>query len=131
MFEIRVKEAFEAAHRVAGYPGKCDRLHGHSWVVEVMIRGEELDRLGMLIDFKAVRGVLKGILDSLDHQYLNELPAFSEGKNPTAEHLAEYIYGELENSGLLQNNPNAVLAAVTVWESPHSCVSYSRRAGFV
>ena len=52
MFEIKVSAEFEAAHRVAGYPGKCDRLHGHSWVVEASVIGSKLDNLGMLVDFK-------------------------------------------------------------------------------
>ena len=50
MFEIKVKGEFDAAHRVAGYPGKCDRLHGHSWTVELSVTGQQLDELGMLVD---------------------------------------------------------------------------------
>ena len=37
MFEIKVSAEFEAAHRIAGYKGKCDRLHGHSWTVEAAV----------------------------------------------------------------------------------------------
>ena len=121
MYELKVKAAFEAAHRIAGYPGKCDRLHGHNWQVEVSVNGTELDRLGMLVDFKEVKGLLKDILGKLDHYYLNELPPFSQGLNPTAENIAKYIYEEMAAGAKW---PNAALAAVTVWESPDSCVTY-------
>ena len=124
MFEIRVKEEFEAAHRVAGYPGKCDRLHGHSWIVEAVVRGKQLDHLGMLVDFKAVKGTLKEILDTLDHQYLNEMEPFASGMNPTAEHLAKHIYEKMASSALLADKKAARLSAITVWESPRSSVTY-------
>ena len=41
MFEIHVSAEFEAAHRVVNYPGKCDRIHGHSWTVEAVVTGTE------------------------------------------------------------------------------------------
>ena len=53
MYTLKVEGAFEAAHRVVNYPGKCDRLHGHNWKVEAVVRGTKLDELGMLVDFKA------------------------------------------------------------------------------
>ncbi|MBR2216196.1 MAG: 6-carboxytetrahydropterin synthase QueD [Selenomonadaceae bacterium] len=124
MYEIKVKAAFEAAHRIVGYPGKCDRLHGHNWTVEAAVCGEELDALGMLIDFKELKAALKEILAELDHQYLNELPPFTQGTNPTAENIAQYIFTVLEEATCLGNNCR--LAAVTVWESPDSCVTYRR-----
>ena len=68
MFEIKVNAEFEAAHRIAGYPGKCDRLHGHSWTVEISAVGNELDELGMLVDFKKVKQAAMEILDRMDHQ---------------------------------------------------------------
>lgn len=124
MFEIRVKEEFEAAHRVAGYPGKCDRMHGHSWTVEAVVKGHNLDDLGMLVDFKAVKGALKEILDELDHRYLNELEPFSSGMNPTAENLAKHIYEMLAGAALFAESKDASLAAITVWESPRSSATY-------
>ena len=123
MFEIKVRENFEAAHRIAGYPGKCDRLHGHSWSVEAVVRGDVLDGLGMLVDFKDVKGVLKNILEEWDHRFINELPPFSEGKNPTAENMAEEIFRKMSEAEIFRRG-NAGLHAVTVWESPHSSVTY-------
>ena len=66
MYTLRVEGAFEAAHRVVGYPGKCDRLHGHNWVVEAAVCGTELDDLGMMIDFKTAKAALMAVVDEFD-----------------------------------------------------------------
>ena len=100
MFEIEVKGTFDAAHRVMGYRGKCARLHGHSWTVEVRVAGRQLDEMGILVDFSELNQTLKGILAQLDHQNLNELPMF-QCVNPTAESIARYIYEQMEKSHLL------------------------------
>lgn len=123
MFEIRVSAEFEAAHRVAGYDGKCDRLHGHSWIVEASVTGKKLDNLGMLVDFKVVKGRLRDLLETLDHQYLNELPAFADGHNPTAEHIAQYVYEEMAKAEFFDDNVK--LKYIQVWESPKSSAIYS------
>lgn len=122
MFEIKVSAEFEAAHRVAGYPGKCDRLHGHSWVVEASVIGSKLDNLGMLVDFKLVKGRLRELLETLDHRMLNELPAF-ENINPTAENIAQYVYNEMKKAEFFNDNAN--LKYIQVWESPKSSVIYT------
>ena len=124
MFEVMASEEFEAAHSLPGYPGKCSRLHGHSWKVEAVVRGEKLDGLGMLVDFKSVQAALKAVLDRLDHRHLNELPPFSGGMAPTAENLAAYVYGEMEHADLFAEGGGAFLHAIRVWESPHSCAAY-------
>ena len=119
---MEVKGTFDAAHRVVGYPGKCERLHGHTWTVEVRVTGRALDNLGMLVDFRALNQALKETLAPLDHQNLNELPAFRD-LNPTAENIAKYIYQALRDTPLLKDAP-AVLDSVGVWESAHSCARY-------
>lgn len=123
MFEIKVEAEFEAAHRIVDYPGKCDRLHGHNWKVEVKITGKTLDKLGMLIDFKEAKTALKEVTEAMDHRFLNELEPFRE-KNPTAENIAQYIYQALKGHRLLREAA-VHLAAVCVWESPRACVTYS------
>ena len=95
MFEIKVSAEFEAAHRIAGYKGKCDRLHGHSWTVEAAVTGTRLDELGMLVDFKLVKGRLRELLEALDHMFLNDLEPFSAGINPTAENIAKWIADQI------------------------------------
>ena len=125
MYTLRVEGAFEAAHRVVGYPGKCDRLHGHNWVVEATFQGTQLDEVGMLIDFKVAKKALAEILEDFDHYYLNDFPPFKDGVNPTAENLAHIIYEKLEARAEVQASP-AELTALTVWESPKSSVTYTK-----
>ena len=123
MFEIKVSAEFEAAHRIAGYKGKCDRLHGHSWTVEAAVTGTRLDELGMLVDFKLVKGRLRELLETLDHMFLNDLEPFSAGINPTAENIAKYIYSEMAKAEFL--NEDIKLKHIQVWESPKSSVIYT------
>ncbi|MBP2633076.1 MAG: queuosine biosynthesis protein QueD [Firmicutes bacterium] len=123
MYELTVIVEFEAAHRIVDYPGKCNRLHGHNWSVEVTVKGKKLNELGMLIDFKELKKEVNKTIDKLDHVYLNELNAFVEN-NPTAEHIAKYIYEQLEVSPLFINNIKVKM--IKVWESPKSAVTYSK-----
>lgn len=124
MYTLKVEGAFEAAHRVVDYPGKCDRLHGHNWKVEAVVKGKELDELGMLVDFKVVKNALKEVLDRFDHRYLNELKPFSDGLNPTAENLARIIFEELAPSKAFVRDSH--LYAITVYETPNSSVTYTK-----
>lgn len=121
MYEISVREAFEAAHFINGYDGKCSRLHGHNWIVEAVVRGEKLDSLGMLIDFKILKAELKKVLDEFDHRYLNELETFT-AENPTAENIARQIFRKLAKSEIF--SASTKLFAVKVQETPNSCVTY-------
>ena len=126
MYELKVEGAFEAAHQIPNYPGKCARLHGHNWVVEATVKGTEPDELGMLVDFKAVKKELGTVLDAFDHRFLNDLAPFSQGVNPTAENLAHIIFERLAASSIFpEGEGRAYLASVTVWESPKSSVTYS------
>lgn len=122
MFEMQVKGTFDAAHHLRGYEGKCSRVHGHTWTVALSVRGETLDELGMLVDFKALNQLLGETLAPLDHQDLNDLPPF-RSINPTAEHIAKYLYEILAPHPLFQHGA-ARLCSVRVWESPHSSVCY-------
>ena len=121
MYEITVGAAFEAAHFIRGYCGKCARLHGHNWTIEAVVRGDTLDALGMLVDFKILKAELNKILDDFDHRFLNELETFAE-ENPTAENLARKIYQQLAASEIFSGTTK--LYAVKVHESPNSCVTY-------
>lgn len=124
MYTLKVEGAFEAAHNLNGYPGKCAQLHGHNWVVEAVVKGRELDELGMLVDFKDIKQTLKDILERFDHHYLNELSPFKDGVNPTAENLARIIFEELAGNEIFKRD--SVLAAITVFESPKSSVTYTK-----
>lgn len=124
MFELTIMAEFEAAHNLRNYQGKCSRLHGHNWKVEVTVRGDKLDELGMIIDFTVLKAEVKQVVDRLDHYYLNELAVFQE-QNPTAEHIAKYIYEELVD---LLHRHDVTLYQVKVWESARSAVAYRQEA---
>ena len=124
MYTLKVEGAFEAAHHINGYPGKCARLHGHNWVVEAVVKGRELDELGMLVDFKDIKQTLKDTLERFDHRYLNELSPFKDGVHPTAENLARIIFEEWAGNEIFKRD--SVLAAITVFESPKSSVTYTK-----
>ena len=121
MFELTIIEEFEAAHRLPDYEGKCCRLHGHNWKVEVSVRGTTLDSSGLLMDFKALKSHVAEVLTTLDHYYLNETPAFLT-LPPTAEHIAKYVFESLAK--LPAFGERVRVSAVRVWESPRSCATY-------
>ncbi len=124
MFEVKIRTHFSAAHRILEHKGKCQNLHGHNWNVEVVVRSETLDRIGMSVDFGDVKDVLKEIVTPLDHVYLNELNYFSTAEtNPTAENVARHIFTELK-SRLRALCPHAYLHQVELYETDTCSATY-------
>lgn len=119
MYGLKIISHFAAAHRLRNYHGKCESLHGHNWKVEVYVVGKELDKEGMLIDFQALKSLVKKCLDRLDHTYLNDLTPFDK-ENPTSEHIARYIFYLLKK----HLPPHVSIGKVTVWESETACAEY-------
>jgi len=122
MYEVMVEGSFSAAHNLRGYRKKCEKLHGHNWKVRVGIRGEKLDKYGMLIDFRDVRDYLEKIMEKLDHKYLNEISPFKV-TNPTSENIARFIYNDFRFH--LKGSQYRV-SKVTVWESDTTSATYSQ-----
>ena len=87
----------EAAHRLPAVPvgHKCARLHGHSFRIEVHVRGTVDPRLGWVVDFADIKQAFAPLHDALDHRYLNEVPGL---ENPTSENLARWIWQRLKPS---------------------------------
>lgn len=116
---------FEAAHRLPHHDGKCRRLHGHSWVGRVYVKGQRLipdgAKAGMLIDYGDLQDYMQPLLDDfLDHYYLNESLGL---ENPTSELIAKWIYEKLERLGL----PG--LSAVEIRETCTSGARYTKPLG--
>jgi 6-pyruvoyltetrahydropterin/6-carboxytetrahydropterin synthase len=112
---------FAAAHRLRGYRGDCEQMHGHNYKVEIEVRATQLDELGMGVDFRAIRVAAREVVGVLDHRLLNELPPFTE-INPTAENIAAYVYEQL---GRTLDSEHVRVHAVTIWETDRDSVRYS------
>ncbi len=119
MYELTVKGHFDAAHHLYGYPGECRNLHGHTWDVEVTVAGAELDEIGIVYDFKALKDDLSAVLDEYDHTLINEVAPFDE-ISPTAENMARIICESLQRIV----NPRVRVVEVVVWESPVARLVY-------
>lgn len=120
MFDIFIKTHFAGAHHLRDYPGECELPHGHNWKVEVTVRAEELDDIGMGIDFKVLKKQVKEVVDRLDHRDLNAMEEFSS-LNPSSEHIAMFIFQNLEKN--LQHG-RYFLYSVTVMETDTSGLTY-------
>ncbi|MEX0569341.1 MAG: 6-pyruvoyl tetrahydropterin synthase family protein, partial [Candidatus Njordarchaeota archaeon] len=105
--------------------GKCASVHGHTYKVEVVVASDKLDDCGMVIDACWIKEKLKPIISQLDHNTLNKV---SEIDNPTAENIAKYIYGKIEEELRDANGADDVnirLDKVVVWETDDVGVEYS------
>jgi len=110
-WKLKVRDRFSAAHYLREYKGKCEKLHGHTFQVEVEILVTELDRTGIGVDFTEIKKKLAEVLP--DHVLLNEVFPF----NPSAENLAREIYRRLKEL--------YPVSSVTVWESEDASATYT------
>lgn len=108
----------EAAHRLPNVPAghKCERLHGHSFRVEIHVAGEVDPQSGWVMDFADIKSAFQPLYEQLDHHYLNDVEGLA---NPTSENLARWIW--LRLAPALQG-----LSEVVVHET---CTSGSRFRG--
>ena len=138
MYSLKCSAAFDSAHFLSGYDGKCANIHGHRWAIEAVFSGEGLQKdgccRGMLIDFGDIKSALRSLADSFDHTLIYESGTLrpetvealaKEGFSltelpfrPTAANLAEFFYGALMGEGL-------PVSAVTVYETPDNCATFS------
>ena len=116
MFELKAQMYFSAAHHLLNYDGECENQHGHNWLVEAYVKGENLDKSNILVDYKVLKREMKSVLDLLDHKDINELPYFN-GESPSSEIIAMFIYNKLKEK-IVQ------ISKVSVWETATSCASY-------
>ena len=121
MYEIKVLGEFSSSHRLRDYGGKCEKVHGHNWKVEVVYSGNKLDNVGLVIDFKILKERLNIVIDELDHMDLNTLDYFKKF-NPSSENIAYYIFMKLSKDPELLDK--AHLQRINVWENDRSCASY-------
>jgi len=108
---LSVRSRFQAAHFLKEYKGKCERIHGHTFNVEVQVEVDRLDGTGIGIDFSVIKEKLNDVLP--DHTLLNEVYEF----NPSAENLSRHFFQELKK--------HFPVKSVTVWESTDASATYS------
>jgi 6-pyruvoyltetrahydropterin/6-carboxytetrahydropterin synthase len=121
MFEVSVEQTFAAGHALRNYKGKCENVHGHNYRVRITMQGDQLDSTGLLVDFLDVKSLIGGVVDYLDHQFINDLPPFDE-LNPSAENIAKYFYDRV--NGGLKNEVPVRVSEVTIWETDTSSAVY-------
>ena len=122
MREVMVQMGFSSAHALRGYQGKCENTHGHNYKVEIYVRGNQLNDIGLLIDFKDLKAATKKVIDYLDHKNINDLPPFDKELNPSAEELAGFFYDEV---GRNINDNRVQVYKVRVWETDTCSATYS------
>ena len=120
MYYLKIVDYFAAAHNLINYKGKCEELHGHNWKVEILVKGDKLDKAGMLIDFKILKKFLKEILELLDHKYINQIEYF-KGISPSSENIAKFIFEKMKEK---LKDTNAEISEVRCWESINSCAIF-------
>lgn len=109
---------FEAAHHIPNHPGKCKRLHGHSYMVEVTVIGDTNEETGMVIDFDDLKAAVGPVIEQYDHRNLNDifLPL------TTAENIARSFHSEVAEE-LEERFPKWAIK-VRVYETPTSWAEY-------
>jgi 6-pyruvoyltetrahydropterin/6-carboxytetrahydropterin synthase len=123
MFEVTIEETFAAGHALRNYKGKCENVHGHNYRCQVTFEGDQLDDIGLLVDFVELKRALHSVLDRMDHQWLNDFPPFDK-INPSAENMAKFIYDEV--CAGLQTHDGVRLARVRLWETDTASATYRR-----
>jgi len=124
MFEVTVEDSFAAGHYLRNYKGKCENPHGHNYKVRVTLAGEDLDKAGLLLDFKDLRDVMKHVIERLDHKMINDLEPFTV-VNPSAENLAKYFYEETNVKLDRVSSGRVRVKNVTVFETDSTTATYS------
>ncbi len=138
MYILKTEAAFDSAHFLFGYEGKCRNIHGHRWKIEAEIFSENLvsegQLRGMIVDFGDLKRDLKKIADDLDHKLIYEKGSLKTATEnalidegfalvpvdfrPTAENFSRYIFEKLGALGYH-------VKSVTVYETPNNCAVYS------
>ena len=143
MISVTKKHTFSAAHRLYDYNGQCEHLHGHNYQVELTITKENLNSLGMIVDFADIKHILLHALDKeWDHKTLlyakdplshKLAEILTDGSvctvpfNPTAENMAAYLGTEFFPQILRKMNmpKDLKIVKVTIFETEHNSASWS------
>ena len=137
MYELKTEAAFDGAHFLSDYDGKCENLHGHRWRVVAWIGAEQLQTEGqekdMVCDFSTFKRVLRGLAEEFDHMFIVEEGSLAPETiaaleaetfrlkmvpwRTTSENFAKHFWCELEAAGFTPTR-------VEVYETPNNCAIY-------
>jgi 6-pyruvoyltetrahydropterin/6-carboxytetrahydropterin synthase len=117
------RESFNAAHQLCDPDlsdaenrrlfGKCANLHGHNYVLEVVVTGQVDQTSGYVIDLKVLSDVIcRQVIQDVDHRNLNTDVPWLKGCIPTAENLALVFWERIQ-----PELPQGLLRSVRVWET--------------
>jgi len=123
MYEIEIISGFSAAHLLREYKGKCEHLHGHNYKVYVTVQAESVGPGGMIIDFGDLKRITAGVLEPLDHAFLNEIAPFDKIE-PSAENLANFLFEQIASK---LPDQGTKLNSVSVWESDTARATFRRK----
>ena len=110
-YEITVRDGFSASHQLRLYDGSLEPIHGHNWTVIVTVASDQLDSIGVVMDFHVLERKLKTVIGPFQERHLNEVAPFTS-LNPSAENVALHIARSLELPARVS------LVAVEAWETP-------------
>ena len=117
LIEVTKEFTFDSSHNLLDYVGDCARLHGHTYKLQVTVRGK-VNEIGMVLDFKDLKKIVKeGMLTMFDHHYLNSKMGF----NTTAENMVVYIFDLLT---LALKDEDVEVTSVKLWETPTSFAEF-------
>ncbi len=95
-WQLTVREGFSSAHALRNYQGKCENMHGHNYLAELVVEGDTLtEDTELVADFTVLKKILREELQKLDHCVLNETPPFDK-INPSSENIARYLWKCIE-----------------------------------
>ncbi len=118
-YELFIQADFSAAHNLREYKGKCERLHGHNWRIDLRLAGDRLNAEGLLLDFTEAKRILGEVLERFDHRYLNEVEPFDR-LQPSSEMIARVVA-----EAVAERLPAGVrVVSVTAWESDRCAATY-------
>ena len=140
MYKLKTTAAFDSAHFLSGYNGKCANIHGHTWTIEVEVGANSLitagEKRGMVIDFSDLKKSVKALADRYDHTLIYEQGSLRESTlnalreegfsltelpvRPTAENFAKLFYEALSKE--------LPVCSVTVYETPQNCATYEEES---
>lgn len=114
--------AFSASHQLEGLPPEhqCSRLHGHNYIVRVVIEGDVIDP-GFVVDYAELSPIKHYIDDTLDHRHLNDVLEF----NPTAENMALDTAIRVRDLLVKAGYANVNRVAVSISETPKTWATVS------